>query len=160
MGGQLVGSSEPPQKLSFASIFEKVLPFYISIGMSPEQFWDGDVSAHKAYRAAEKLRMNDANQIAWLHGMYFYEALMDAAPAIKAFCKQRAHPYRNEPYDIDAAEKKKREEREAKKRYMNIKDKVAVFAKAFNDKKRTDESVREDENTITPERKEEEIDNG
>lgn len=141
-------------------IFEEALPYYLKLGMTFDQFWDGDVSAHKAYRAAEKLRMKDANQIAWLQGMYFYEALMDAAPAIKAFCKQRAHPYRNEPYDIDAAEKKRREEREAKKRYMNIKDKVAVFAKAFNDKKRTDESVREDENTITPERKEEEIYNG
>ena len=129
-------------------IFTEALPYYLKIGMTYEQYWDGDVSAHRAYRKADRLRMNDANQLAWLQGAYFYEALMDAAPAIKAFCKQRAHPYRKEPYDIDAAEKKRREEREQRKRYNRIKEKVAAFAKAFNDK----------QNTTTPERKEENID--
>lgn len=129
-------------------IFTEALPYYLKIGMTYEQYWDGDVSAHRAYRKADRLRMNDANQLAWLQGAYFYEALMDAAPAIKAFCKQRAHPYRKEPYDIDAAEKKRREEREQRKRYNRIKEKVAAFAKAFNEK----------QNTTTPERKEENID--
>ena len=132
-------------------IFTEALPYYLKIGMTYEQYWDGDVSAHKAYREAERLRISTANQLAWLQGMYFYEALLDAAPAIKAFCKTRAHPYRKEPYDIDADERKRREEREARKRYNRIKEKVAAFAKAFNDKQ---------QKTTTPERKEEELDNG
>lgn len=129
--------------------FQEALPYYLKIGMTFEQFWDGDVSAHKAFREAEKLRIKDMNTQAWLQGMYFYEALMDAAPAIKAFCKQRAHPYPKDPYDIDADERKRREEREAKKRYNRIKEKVEMFAKVFNEKQNT-----------TPERKEEDIDNG
>lgn len=120
---------------SLMSVFEDAFPYYLAMGMTYDQYWDGDVHAHKAYRKAEKLRQKDMNQRAWLQGMYFYEALMDAAPAIKAFCKARARPYRNAPYDFDEEERKEREERERRKRYMRVKERVALFAEAFNKKK-------------------------
>lgn len=127
-------------------VFEGARPFYLKMGMSYEAYWDGPVSEHKAYREAEKMRHNEANKLAWLQGSYFYEALLDAAPVLKAFSKQRARPYRDAPYDLDAEEKKKREEREQKRRYKRVKDKIALFAEAFNKEKNK-----------TPERKEETV---
>ena len=63
MGGK---NAAPP--LSLVEVFEKACPVYISYGMTYEQFWDGDVSAHKAYREAEKLRIRKRNQERWLQG--------------------------------------------------------------------------------------------
>lgn len=123
--------------LSLLEVFEEALPVYLSYGMTFDQFWNGDVSAHKAYKKAHKLRIKEANTIAWLQGSYFYEALMCAAPAIKAFCKTKARAYRKEPYDLDETDRKNREEREQRKRYEKIKERVAMFAEAYNKKANT-----------------------
>lgn len=131
-------------------VFENAFPYYLKMGMTYDQYWYGDTSAHKAYLKAEKLRQKEMNQVAWLHGMYFYEALMDAAPAIKAFCKTKARPYRSEPYDFDEEERKEREERERRKRYERMKQKVAEFAATHN---KNEQKNKEKE--TTPERKEE-----
>ena len=107
--------------------------------MSYDQYWDGDVSAHKAYRAAEKLRLSEKNQMAWIQGMYIYEAIASLSPALKAFAKGRARPYRSEPYDIFEDERKRREEREERERYEKMKEKVAAFAEAFNKNRKESE---------------------
>ena len=146
--GGVGGFSAAPPK-SLMEIFQSALPYYLKIGMTFDQYWDGDTSAHKAYRQAEKMRQKEANYLAWIQGAYFYEALMDAAPAIKAFCKTSARKYRDAPFDLDAEDKRKREEAEQRKRYERIKRNAKLFADAHN--KRLHE---------TPERKEEEIDNG
>lgn len=130
-------------------IFTEALPYYLKIGMTYEQYWDGDTSAHRAYRKAEKMRQREANQMAWLQGAYFYEALMDASPAIKAFCKSSAKPYRDAPFDLDAEDRQRREEAKQRERYERIKRNAKAFAEAHNKK------LHE-----TPERKEEDIGNG
>ena len=100
----------------------------MAMGMSYEQFWDGDVSAHRCFREAKKLRMIEQNQMAWLQGMYIYEAIGCLAPALKAFAKGRPKPYPKQPYDLFEEERKAREEREERERYERIKAKVAAFA--------------------------------
>ena len=107
----------------------------MSYGMSYEQYWDGDVSAHKAFREAEKIRTRRRNQEAWLQGAYFYEALCNAASLFRGMKPSRPQAYRKEPYDIDEEDRKQREEAEAREKYLRMKDKVAAFAKAFNDKR-------------------------
>lgn len=108
----------------------------MSFGMSYEQYWDGDVSAHRAFREADKIRTRRRNQEAWLQGAYFYEALCDAASLFRGMKPSRPQSYRKEPYDIDEEDRKQREEAEAREKYLRMKDKVAAFAKAFNDKRR------------------------
>lgn len=140
------------------TVFEDALPYYLKMGMTFEQYWDGDVSAHRAYRKAEKLRQRERNQHAWLQGLYIYEAIADLSPALKAFSKGRAKPYRNAPFDFDEQERKEREEREERRRYERMKEKIAAFATAYNKKRK--ETEAEPETETTPERKEEGIDNG
>ena len=108
----------------------------MAMGMTYEQFWDGDVSAHRMFAKAEKLRLSRANHLAWLQGMYVYEALIDVTPYLKAFSKGKPTPYAKEPYDIFEDEAKKRQEREEKERYEHMKEKIAIFAAEFNKKRK------------------------
>lgn len=101
--------------------------------MTYEQFWDGDTDAHAMFRKAKRLEISDNNRKAWLQAMYFYEAMLDIVPYVKAFSKSKPRPFRNEPYDLFDDEKREREEREAREAYERMQEKVAAFAKAFNE---------------------------
>lgn len=103
----------------------------MSIGMSYEDFWDGDVDMVKAYRTAAELRDKRRNQELWLQGMYIYEALCDASPLFRFSMKKgvvKPEPYAKEPYPITAAEVRAREEREARQKEERLKAEFALFA--------------------------------
>lgn len=105
----------------------------MSIGMSYDDFWNGDVFMVKAYRTAYELREKRRNQELWLQGMYFYEALCDASPLFRFSMKKgiiKPEPYLKEPYPITAAEVREREAREAKQREEKIKAGFAIFAES------------------------------
>ena len=109
----------------------------MAYGMTYEQFWNGDVKAHKCYRKAHKIRMSEDNTKLWLQGRYFYDALCAVSPIIRAFSKaKRPNDYNKEPYDLDAEDKRRREEREQKKKYDRMKEKVALFAAEFNKRRK------------------------
>ena len=109
----------------------------MSIGMSYDDFWSGDVSMVKAYRKAYELREKRRNQELWLQGMYFYEALCDASPLFRFTMKKGAikpEPYVKEPYPISAAEVREREEREARKKEERLKAAFTAFAERVRTK--------------------------
>lgn len=116
---------------------------YLAMGMTYEQYWDGDTDAHKAYREAYKIRMADQNKMAWIQGLYVYQAIGALAPNLKAFSKGKARPYAKEPFDLFADERKAREEREAKERYERIKMKVAQFAREQREKQKKESEQKE-----------------
>ena len=70
--------------------------------MTYEQFWEQDCELVKYYRKAAQIRQDLRNQDAWLQGAYFYEALIDAAPVLRAFAKKgtKPTPYREGPYEL------------------------------------------------------------
>ena len=74
--------------------------------------------------------------------MYIYEALLAVGRYTKAFSKAKPAPYREEPYDLFEEERKEREERERRERYFRMRDKLASFAKAYNEKRQ--ESIIEE----------------
>lgn len=109
----------------------------MSIGMSYEQFWDGDVDMVKTYRVAAELRDKRRNQELWLQGMYIYEALCDASPLFRFSMKKGAikpEPYVKEPYPITAVELREREEREARQKEERLKAEFALFAEQLRNK--------------------------
>ena len=109
----------------------------MSIGMSYDEFWNGDVSMVKAYRKSYELQEKRRNQELWLQGMYFYEALCDASPLFRFSMKKgviKPEPYLKEPYPITTAEVRAREEREAKQREERIKAGFAAFAEQLRKK--------------------------
>ena len=87
----------------YTDIFESKFPYYLSIGMTEEQYWDKDSCLVKFYREAEDLRKERVNQEAWLQGMYIYDALARISPILHAFAKKgtKAQPYVEEAYPIN-----------------------------------------------------------
>ena len=126
---------------SYTEIFEQLCPYYMSIGMSYDEFWSGDVSMVKAYRKADELREKRRNFELWLQGSYIYEALCDASPLFRFTMKKgsiKPEPYIKEPYPITAAEVREREEREARKREERLKAAFTAFAERVRTKMSTE----------------------
>ena len=133
MGG--VGGTNAAPPLSLMAAFERACPTYMLWGMSYEQIWDGDVSAHKMFREAAKLRKKQVNEDAWLQAAYIYEAMCATASLFRGMKPSRPQKFRDAPFDIFEEDRKRREEEEARAKYEAMRDKVAAFAKAFNEKR-------------------------
>lgn len=103
---------------SFTEIFEEIWPYFLSIGMSWEQFWEGDPFLVKGYRRAESIRRKRLNEELWLSGIYTSEAL--ASTVGNMFSKTK-HKYPSEPFPITEEEQRERQERERKARMERIK---------------------------------------
>lgn len=109
--------------LTYTEQFYEVFPYYLSIGMTYELFWEGDPMLAKYYRQAEEIRNDKRNQELWLQGMYIYEALCDVAPILHSMAKRgtKARPYTEKPYAI--TEKQRLREAEEKERLNALKAK-------------------------------------
>ena len=129
-----------PFSNSYTAKFYEAFPYYLSIGMSPEQYWDGDPTLTKYYRQADELKRNRRNQELWLQGMYIYEALCDVSPVLNAFAKKgtKPNPYADHPYPLSvkdrAAEKKLQEQRDREKAKRYMESKMAKLNKFFESK--------------------------
>jgi len=140
MGGELVNSA--PQ-ISYAEQFKNHFPFYLSIGMTYDQYWNEDCELPKFYREAYELKRSQENQGFWLQGMYIYEALCNVSPVLHAFAKQgtRPNPYPERPYAVSRQEIKAREK---EKEIANRRKAKAVFAAWAASLNLADEGVKED----------------
>lgn len=134
MDDELVKSSSSEDgsvldKTTYTEQFNKLFPYYLSIGMTEEQYWDRDCLLVKFYREAEELRKERMNQQAWLQGMYFYDALSRISPVLHAFAKRgtKAKPYVEEAYPIT----KKSSEQSQSKKEKSVEQKGLAFMQAF-----------------------------
>ena len=125
-----VGQRGSTSSFTYTEKFYELFPYYLSIGMTSEQYWDGDSTLVKYYRKAEELRNERRNQEMWLQGMYIYEAICDVSPILHAFAKKGAkpHPYPSKPYAI--TEKQIQQEREEQERKLFEKGKKFMEAMA------------------------------
>lgn len=124
MGGSEVIHS--PQ--TFTEIFDEVFPHYLAMGMSYEQFWEGDPAMVRPYRRADAIRRRRMNEELWLAGVYTAEAL--ASTVGNMFSKTNKHKYPAEPFAITEDEIKERQERERKAKIEKIK--AAFTARALS----------------------------
>ena len=118
----------PPFR-TYTEQFYEVFPYYLSIGMTYEQFWEGDPQLTKYYRRADEIQVDRRNQELWLQGMYIYEALCDVAPLLHAMAKKgvKAHPYPEQPYPISERQQRKKQEEQER----NIADKGRRMMEMF-----------------------------
>ena len=120
------GRQGSPSSFTYTEKFYEFFPYYLSIGMTYEQYWEGDCTLVKYYRKAEELRNEKRNQELWLQGMYVYEAICDVSPILHAFAKKgtKPAPYSTKPYPLTNkqvkrdAEEKQRKLAEKGKRFM------------------------------------------
>lgn len=129
--------SEQSSSLPFVTYTERFherFPYYLSIGMTPEQYWDGDPEWARAFRKADEMRMERKNQELWLQGMYIYEALCDASPILHALAKKgtKPYPYTDKPYPITEKQHKRNKVDAEKAKFDKGKKLMEAFMKANN----------------------------
>ena len=132
--GEPKGSSLP---FTYTEKFYEQFPFYLSIGMSEEQYWDRDPTLAKYYRKADAIRTERMNQEKWLQGLYIYEAICDVSPVLHAFAKKgsKPRPYTAEPYPLTGSQKKQLDE--AKEKAVAEKGRAMLEAFMKKDKGKT-----------------------
>ena len=99
--------------------------------MTFDQFWNQDVELVKAYQEANKIKRDLRNQDMWLQGAYIYEAILDAAPALRFSLGKKPPkpiPYRDQPIDIHGGGRKQ-EEKQGKP--LSVEEKSDKKAKAM-----------------------------
>ena len=129
------GISRRPVLFRYGEKFEELCPQYMSMGMTYYEYWDGDCCMAKAYRETDELNRERENYSLWLQGVYIYEALLDASPALNALSKKRQpYPYRNTPIPLTEAANKRKQEDENKKKLLSGKDYMLAMTAGINKK--------------------------
>lgn len=144
MGGKLVtdlssddsgggGETSRPPLLRYSDKFEELCGFYMSIGMTYEEYWDGDNCMTKYYRQMDNLNRERKNYDLWLQGAYIYEALLDASPVFNPLCaKKKPYPYRETPIPLTENENRKVEELNNQKKLENGREAMRAMMIEFN----------------------------
>ena len=108
--------------------------------MNYDDFWDGDPQIAADYRNAYLIKQKKDNFNAWREGLYFYDALLCAAPAFRDMVKSnKPVPYLDKPYPLNEKERQENEEARRKSEMENIKKammaKMAAINKKFQNKR-------------------------
>lgn len=138
-GDDLTEPSEPP---TLAEIFTQAFPYYLSMGMTYDEFWFGAPSLVRAYRKAHDLKRHERNYELWMQGRYIFEALR-CAPLLVGFPKEGVKPgnYPDMPYPLTEKEAKEQEaERERENFFAYLKH---MEAASERNKKAMKEAVKD-----------------
>lgn len=129
------GTGRPSPFLRYGDKFEELCGYYMSLGMSYHDYWDGDNCMTKYYREAEEIKKERRNSELWLQAAYIYEALLDASPVFNPLSKKnKPFPFRSEPIPITASGSKQSDERKKKQRLENGKEAMMAMMAAINDR--------------------------
>ena len=131
MGSELLTEEKPTQEKTYTEIFEECFPFYLAIGMSYAEYWEGDSELAQYYRKAYRIKQEEFNNNAWLQGLYVYDAISTALHnALRGMGKQKPPPkdYAKQPYDLF---KKHKTEQEKAKEVEIEQEKAAAWMENF-----------------------------
>lgn len=124
---------EESPSLSYHEIIDRLCPDYLAMGMTWDEYWNGDPEMVVAFRKAHELKRKQKNYDLWLQGMYIYEALADVSPLFHAFVKDpKPIPYSAQPYALDDEEAEKRKKNEEEDRDKKNQETVKAWAERVN----------------------------
>ena len=143
MDGELVGDSSSSDEgrdeqvaplKSYKETFEEMFPYYLSIGMTEEQYWDGDAHLVFYYRKADELKMERQSYESWLQARYFYDALCCVSPVLQAFAKKgtKVIPFNETPYPVTKTYAEKSKADKEKAEFEKNKAMMENFMLTFN----------------------------
>ena len=114
-----------------SEVFERLCPYYMTYGMTYEEYWNGDPWSLKAYKEADMLRNRQANMMQWLMGIYANNAVSVAIA--NAFRKKGTPPikYLEQPLDI-FPKTEAEEQAEQERKQQELIQKLTAWEKMFN----------------------------
>lgn len=137
-------SSSRLKKETLLETFERLFPYYLSIGMTSEEYWEGSPSLVKFYRKASELRNKRKNEELWLQGLYISNALnVSFANFGKALSKKTGsvEKYIERPIPISRLEIREEEERKEKEKMIKI---MAYVERKIKSNKKENKEIQGD----------------
>lgn len=83
---------------SFSTVLDKLCAYYMALGVSANEFWNGDPTLLKYYAERHRIAVEQQNEQMWLQGVYFYEAISTALA--QAFSKHTNAKYPEKPHRL------------------------------------------------------------
>lgn len=110
MGSELLESELPTdsKKMPMSEIFWEAYPAYLTMGMSSDEYWNGDARVCRAYRRKREEELKLQDEMLWRQGAYIYQALICVAPYFNSIKPRKPEEY-IKPFSYMADEQKKRE---------------------------------------------------
>lgn len=116
-----------------SDMLDKLCPYYMMIGVSYDEFWNGDYTHLKYYVEKHKLEIERRNQELWLQGLYNYDALTTVISNAMAKNKSGQKKYPEKPYRI--TEKTEEEKQEEKQQMVeNFRSQLMALDRRFTQK--------------------------
>lgn len=129
------GGESRPSLFRYTERFEALCGYYLSLGMSYEDYWDGDACKVKYYRQKDNLDKERRNHDLWLQAVYIYEALLDASPMFNPLSKKKGpYPFRENPIPLTESESKRLNEMNKQKQLENGREAMRAMMIEINKK--------------------------
>lgn len=104
------GDAVTAEPSTLTEFFIRMFPYYMTLGMSYDEYWHGPAWLCAAYREAHDMRMKREEWARHRQGAYIYHAILCAAPVIKPFVKDaKPGKYPDEPWPLTQQEADERE---------------------------------------------------
>jgi hypothetical protein len=97
----VIFSEEKLSRKTYTETFNECFPFYLFIGMSYAEYWEGEPSLTRYYRKAYRLKQDEINHNAWLQGLYVYDAISTALHNALRGKNTKSKNYAEKPYKLD-----------------------------------------------------------
>ena len=83
-------------------MFERDFPYFLSLGMSYDEYWYGETWRVHDYIEAQKFRLEQREYELWLQGLYTFNALQSALSVSEFFRSKgsRPIPYPQKPHGV------------------------------------------------------------
>lgn len=114
-------------RVSYSEVFEQQCPWYMAIGMTLDEYWNGPAELVKYYRKAHEYRAEFQNEQNWLLGMYVCHAVAYALNGKKS-------KYPEQPFALDTEIGRKRKEREQELNELKTIDYLNTWTEQANQK--------------------------
>lgn len=138
-------TSKEEKLSSFTDVFEEQCPFFMSIGMTFDEYWRGDCWLAQYYLKSYNIKKEQENEKMWLQGLYIYEALCDVSPIMQPFSKKgtKPHKYPDKPYSLYEKKKTKEEqEEELTQQRQNLYDYLKMWSNRTKNKMNIEKKER------------------
>lgn len=99
----------------------EAFPYYLSIGMTEEQYWERDPYLTKIFYKAHLMKIESKNQELWMQGFYFYNAISTAFSNLFRKKGQPQERYLEKPIRITPLS-------DAEKREQRIKEREKIIS--------------------------------